>query len=113
VHDYLVGWKAGKLDDLLLNLVPKLCRRPYLDLVISINTLHNLSCRLLEKSLREIERVGRKNKYVCVESYRNEEEKVNLLYWQLTCLSFYSPDDWLWWHEHTGYTGDYSFIFFE
>ena len=82
------------------------------DLVISINTLHNLPCRLLERALREMERVGRQ-KYLCVESYRNEEEKVNLLYWQLTCLSFYSPDDWQWWFEHTGYSGDYSFIYFE
>ena len=26
--------------------------------------------------------------YICVESYRNEKEKTNLLYWQLTCESF-------------------------
>src|SRR5262249_44881368 len=38
------------------------------DLVISINTLHNLPCRLLERALQEMERVGRQ-KYLCVESY--------------------------------------------
>jgi protein-L-isoaspartate(D-aspartate) O-methyltransferase len=54
------------------------------DLVISITTLHNLYCYELERALREIERVGRRHKYVVVESYRNEEEKANLLYWQLT-----------------------------
>ena len=47
----------------------------YFDLVISINTFHNLYCYELEKSLREMERVGKENKYICVESYRNEEEK--------------------------------------
>jgi SAM-dependent methyltransferase len=83
------------------------------DLVISINTLHNLPCDKLESALKEIERVGKKNKYLVVESFRNEEEKVNLLYWQLTCRSFYSPEDWQWWFNHAGYRGDHSFIYFE
>ncbi len=83
------------------------------DLVISLNTLHNLHCYDLDKALREIERVGRKNKYIVVESYRNEEEKANLLYWQLTCESFCTPEEWEWWFKHSGYTGDFSFIFFE
>lgn len=83
------------------------------DLVISINTLHNLKVYDLERALREIERVGRRHKYICVESWRNEEEKVNLLYWQLTCESFYSPAEWQWWFERCGYTGDHSFVYFE
>jgi ubiquinone/menaquinone biosynthesis C-methylase UbiE len=83
------------------------------DLVISINTLHNLYCFELDSALKEIQRVGRKNRYICVESYRNEDEKVNLLYWQLTCESFYTPDEWQWWFEKTDYTGDHSFIYFE
>jgi ubiquinone/menaquinone biosynthesis C-methylase UbiE len=83
------------------------------DLVLSINTLHNLRCFELECALREIERVGRRHKYICVESFRNEEEKVNLLYWQLTCRSFYSPEEWHWWFERCEYSGDYSFIYFE
>jgi len=83
------------------------------DLVISINTLHNLYCYDLQRALLEIERVGRKNKYICVESYRNEKEKVNLLYWQVTCEMFCTPQEWQWWFESCGYTGDHSFIFFE
>lgn len=83
------------------------------DLVVSITTLHNLYCYDLEKALREIERVGRKHKYICVESYRNETEKANLLYWQVTCEAFNTPEEWEWWFRLTGYTGDYSYIFFE
>jgi SAM-dependent methyltransferase len=83
------------------------------DLVISITTLHNLYCYDLDKALREIQRVGRKHRYIVVESYRNEEEKANLLYWQLTCESFCTPEEWEWWFRQTGYTGDFSFIFFE
>lgn len=83
------------------------------DLVVSINTLHNLPCYDLDLALREIERVGRRHKFICVESYRTEEEKANLLYWQLTCEAFNSPDEWAWWFRTTGYTGDHGFIFFE
>lgn len=83
------------------------------DLVLSINTLHNLECFDLDSALREIQRVGKKHRYVCVESWRNEEEKANLLYWQLTCESFLSPQGWEWWFRQTGYTGDHSFIYFE
>jgi protein-L-isoaspartate(D-aspartate) O-methyltransferase len=83
------------------------------DLVISINTLHNLYVYELDSALKEIERVAKSNKYICVESYRNEKEKVNLMYWQLTCEMFCTPKEWEWWFEKTGYSGDYSFIYFE
>ena len=85
----------------------------YFDLVYSINTLHNLHNYDLDKALREIERVGKNNKYICVESYRTEEEKANLLYWQVTCESFCTPEEWEWWFKNTGYKGDHSFIYFE
>ncbi|MBV9576460.1 MAG: class I SAM-dependent methyltransferase [Gammaproteobacteria bacterium] len=84
----------------------------YFDLVISITTLHNLHNYDLDIALREVERVG-KQKYICVESYRNEVEKANLLYWQVTCESFCTPKEWEWWFNKTGYTGDYSYIYFE
>jgi ubiquinone/menaquinone biosynthesis C-methylase UbiE len=83
------------------------------DLVISITTLHNLFCYDLDKALREIQRVGKRYKYICVEAYRNEEEKANLLYWQLTCRAFHTPAEWEWIFSQAGYDGDYSFIYFE
>lgn len=82
------------------------------DLVVSLGTLHNLPLGELWQALEEIERVGRGAKYVMVESYRDEREKVNLLYWQLTCKSFYSVEDWEWLYRRAGYRGDYGFIFF-
>jgi protein-L-isoaspartate(D-aspartate) O-methyltransferase len=85
----------------------------YFDFVYSITTLHNLHCYDLDRALREIERVGKRNKYICVESYRNEEEKANLLYWQVTCEAFNTPEEWEWWFKQTGYTGDHSLIYFE
>ncbi len=82
------------------------------DLVISINTLHNLLCPDLEKALKEMERVG-KNKYLIADAYRNDEEKTNLMYWQLTCECFFTPSEWEWFFNLCNYTGDYSFIYFE
>jgi len=83
------------------------------DLVVSINTFHNLYNFELDLALREIERVGREHKYICVESYRTEAEKVNMLYWQVTCETFCTPEEWDWWFQATGYSGDHSFIYFE
>jgi SAM-dependent methyltransferase len=85
----------------------------HFDLVYSITTLHNLHNYDLSQALVEMERVGKKNKYICVESYRNEVEKANLLYWQVTCEAFCTPEEWNWWFKQTGYTGDHSFIYFE
>ena len=85
----------------------------YFDYVFSITTLHNLYNYDLRKALQEIQRVGKNHKHVIVESYRNEREKANLLYWQLTCRSFYTPGEWEWFMKESEYTGDYSYIAFE
>ena len=83
------------------------------DYVFSINTFHNLHCFDLELALVEMNRVSKKDQYICIESYRNEIEKANLLYWQVTCEAFNNPEEWKWWFEKMGYSGDHSFIFFE
>jgi len=83
------------------------------DLVLSLNTLHNLEIFDLATAVKEINRVGKKNKWICVESFRDEKQKVNLLYWQLTCLSFFTPTAWAYLLKEWGYDGDYGFIFFD
>ena len=84
----------------------------YFDLVISLGCLHNLRIFELETAVKEVERVG-KNKYIMLESYRNEEELFNLQCWALTCESFFDEEEWIWLYNHFGYTGDYEFIYFE
>ncbi len=85
----------------------------HFDLVISITTLHNLFLPELWAALGEMERVARGGRYLCVEAYRNEREKVNLMYWQLTCRAFHTPAEWDFLFEHAGYSGDYEYIYFE
>lgn len=84
----------------------------YFDLVVSINTLHNLQLPGLWSALKEIERVGKDNKFVVMDSYRNEREKMNLLYWQITCESIFAPEEWEFLFKLIGYSGDYDLIVF-
>ena len=115
ISDYaILNCKPEIRDSLLVGCATNLPWPPNtFDLVVSINTFHNLLAYQLDVALREMERVGKQNKYVCVESYRNEKEKANLLYWQVTCEAFNTPDEWMWWFKQTNYSGDYSFIYFE
>jgi sporadic carbohydrate cluster protein (TIGR04323 family) len=83
----------------------------YFDLVISINTLHNLKLKNLYNCLQHIERVG-KSKFICVESYRNEKEQFNLQCWALTAETLIDVNSWKWLFKNSGYSGDYEFIYF-
>jgi ubiquinone/menaquinone biosynthesis C-methylase UbiE len=82
------------------------------DLVISLGCLHNLKVYELQTAVGEIERVG-KNKYIMLESFRNELEQFNLQCWALTAEAFFDTASWIWLYNHFGYTGDYEFIYFE
>ncbi len=84
----------------------------HFDLVLSLGCFHNLRIFELESAVKEMERVG-KNKYIMLESYRNELELFNLQCWALTCESFFDTAEWIWLYRHFGYTGDYEFIYFE
>lgn len=82
------------------------------DLVISLACLHNLQVHELEKSIKEIERVGKKS-YIMVEGYRNEAELFNLQCWALTAETFFCDKEWEWLFKICNYNGDYEFIYFE
>jgi SAM-dependent methyltransferase len=84
----------------------------HFDLVVSLGCLHNLRIFELKTALAEIERVGNQ-KYVMLESYRNEQELFNLQCWALTAEAFFDTASWIWLYHHFGYTGDYEFIYFE
>lgn len=84
----------------------------YFDLVLCINTLHNLKINNLFRSIKELDRISKKC-LIVVESYRNEEELFNLQCWALTCQSFFSTDEWAWIFNNQNYNKDFDFIFFE
>ncbi|MFN0065601.1 MAG: class I SAM-dependent methyltransferase [Chlamydiales bacterium] len=77
------------------------------DLVISINTIHNLERKGLITALKEIERVSRKNSFITVDAYRNDKEKELMYAWNLTAKTILHVDEWQELFEQAGYTGDY------
>ena len=77
------------------------------DLVISINTTHNLEINQCKKALSEMERVSRKDKYLIVDAYSNEIEKERIFAWNLTAKTILSTNEWISLFEEAGYTGHY------
>jgi SAM-dependent methyltransferase len=77
------------------------------DVVISINTVHNLEREECGKALQEIERISRGNSFITVDAYRNDEEKERMYAWNLTAKTIMSVDEWERFFEEVGYTGDY------
>lgn len=77
------------------------------DLVVSINTIHNLPIADCKQALREIMRVTKKDAFITVDAYRNDEEKKRLDMWNLTALTYMSVPEWEALFKEVGYTGDY------
>lgn len=77
------------------------------DLVISINTVHNLERDECAVALQEIERVSRGKSYITIDAYRNDEEKKRMYEWNLTGRTIMHVDEWKSFFKHVGYTGDY------
>ncbi|RXJ66622.1 methyltransferase type 11 [Halarcobacter ebronensis] len=77
------------------------------DVVISINTIHNLEKDECAKALKEIERVSKGKSFITVDAYRNEEEKEAMYAWNLTAKTIMSVEEWKNFFKEVGYTGDY------
>jgi len=77
------------------------------DVVISINTIHNLPRDECGRALREIERVARKGAFVTVDAYRNDQERERMLAWNLTAQTIMHVDEWKAFFAQHGYRGDY------
>ena len=77
------------------------------DLVISINTVHNLNLKDCSRALKEIQRVSKRASFVTMDAWRTEEERERLLKWNLTALTYMDARDWEQVFKETDYTGDY------
>lgn len=77
------------------------------DLVISINTIHNLELRDCKKALKEIQRVSKKYSFITVDAYKSDDEKDRMFKWNLTAKTILSVEEWITVFNKTGYTGDY------
>lgn len=77
------------------------------DVVVSINTIHNLDRADCARALREIERVASRGAFVTVDAYRNEQEREAMFAWNLTARMILRVDEWKAFFLEVGYTGDY------
>ncbi len=77
------------------------------DVVISINTIHNLEHEECGQALREIQRVSKRGAYITVDAYQTEEEKERMFAWNLTAKTIMHADEWKAFFAEVGYTGDY------
>ena len=80
------------------------------DVVISINSIHNLAREECGKSLQEIERVARRGAFITVDAYRNEDERRRMDAWNLTAQTIMHVDEWKAFFAEVGYTGDYGWF---
>lgn len=83
------------------------------DLVIAINSLHNLPLDECREGLREIQRVARAHAFVTNDAWHTEAERERLMKWNLTAVTYMHVDDWRRLFEEVGYTGDYYWFIAE
>jgi SAM-dependent methyltransferase len=78
-----------------------------IDVVTSINTLHNLDENDIQTALLEVERVNSRGSFITVDAYRNDKEKERMEAWNLTAKTVMHVDKWKQFFSDIGYTGDY------
>jgi ubiquinone/menaquinone biosynthesis C-methylase UbiE len=83
------------------------------DVVLSINTIHNLDRSDCLNALKEIQRVSKRGAYIQVDAYRNPEERKLFEDWMLTAKTYGMPQDWKEIIKEAGYTGDYFWTILE
>lgn len=77
------------------------------DVVISVNTIHNLEREECGRALQEIERVSRGKSFVTVDAFRTDEERERMYGWNLTARTIMSVEEWIKFFREVGYSGDY------
>lgn len=97
VKNYLKVGNAKKLD----------FEDNYFDLVISINTIHNLELEECISSIKEISRVSKSNAFITVDAYNSVSEKERMFKWNLTAKTIMSTSEWKKLFKKIGYQGDY------
>jgi ubiquinone/menaquinone biosynthesis C-methylase UbiE len=83
----------------------------YFDLVIAINTLHNLPLIDCKQAFREINRVTKNNAFVMNDAWTDAKGNEAMLKWNLTALTYMSTYDWKELFKEVSYKGDYYWFF--
>lgn len=83
------------------------------DVVLSINTSHNLSIDRCARAVQEMIRVSRNKKkmFIQLDSWKDDIEREAMFKWNLTALTIMGDDEWPRFLEECGYDGDYCGTF--
>jgi len=109
ISDYAI---ANAMDDMrghvqVANAVSLPFADKSFDVVISINTIHNLDEADCATALREIERVARRGAFITVDAYFDEDQRQRMEAWNLTARTIMHGETWKAFFDQIGYTGDY------
>tara|TARA_B110000037_G_C17087950_1_gene492767 strand:- start:501 stop:1154 length:654 start_codon:yes stop_codon:yes gene_type:complete len=86
-------------------------RNKYFDLVISINSLHNImKLDQLEKSFHEINRVKKESCFISLGAYENKKEKDILDNWAVVATTYMHVNNWKNFFVKVSYKGDYCWF---
>lgn len=82
----------------------------YFDLVISINSIHNILT--INETIRALSEIGRvtRNSVISVAAYRTVEEKIFLNNWAVVATTYLHENEWVKIFELSGYQGDYDWF---
>ncbi len=83
------------------------------DVVLCLDTVHNLPRDRARTALAEIQRLSGGRAYVRVDSYRTPQQKAVFESWVLTAEFHDYPEGWIALFQEAGYTGDYSWTIIE
>ena len=82
----------------------------HFDLVLSFNTLHNLTQSSCVQALKEIQRVSKGDSFIVVAAYQTTQQQVRLHDWNLTAKMIAHVQEWKALFHKSGYTGDYDWF---
>ena len=113
ISDYAIDKSHKKIKKNLIvaNSIELPFENSYFDLVISINSLHNiLDLESLEKTFKEIKRVSKKNIFISLGAYENKKEKENLDKWAVVATTYMHKKNWLKFFKKNNFNCDYSWF---
>ncbi len=113
ISDYAVENSCPSIQDSLYiaNADNLPFKNNYFDLVISINSLHNImNLDQLSQSFKEINRVTKKDAFISLGAYENDEEKTTLDNWAVVATTYMHVNNWKLFFDKVSYKGDYCWF---
>ncbi|MEW6235199.1 MAG: class I SAM-dependent methyltransferase [Candidatus Omnitrophota bacterium] len=80
-----------------------------IDLVLSIDCIHNLYPDGVDRSIQEMMRVSKKDIFIRVGSFVTDHQLETIKKWAVTSLTFENTDQWLARFQRLQYSGDWYF----